>query len=345
VRKKIAVGVLGCTGAVGQKFISLLAEHPWFEVTEIVASEKSANKIYDQHVNWKETTAIPKKIGNMKIKKCFDTLHAKILFSGLDSSVAGEIETYYAKQGHVVVSNSKNHRMDEDVPLVIPEVNISHMSLVAKQIKNLKAKGYIVTNPNCAVIMLAIALFPVFKNFGLNKVMVTTMQAVSGAGYPGVPSLDILGNVIPYIKDEEEKIQTEILKIFGDYKNNKIKLTNFKVSALCNRVPVYNGHTLAVSFSTSKKATEKEIIKSLQTIQRLDLPSSPPKVLEYFSDKFRPQPLLDVTTGNGMTVSVGNLRACNVLDWKLTAFGHNTIRGAAGAAILNAEYLVASKLC
>ncbi|CAL7959300.1 Aspartate-semialdehyde dehydrogenase [Gammaproteobacteria bacterium] len=341
MRKKIAVGVLGCTGAVGQKFISLLAEHPWFEVKEIIASEKSANKVYVQHVNWKETTAIPEKIGSMKIKKCFDNLQAKILFSGLDSSVAGEVETYYAKRGHIVISNSKNHRMDEDVPLVVPEVNIDHMALVTEK----KGSGCIVTNPNCAVVMLAVALFPIFKKFGLGKVMITTMQAISGAGYPGVPSLDILGNVIPHIQDEEEKIQTEILKIFGNYQGNKIKLANFKVSALCNRVPVYNGHTLAVSFSTCKKATAKDMIKSLYSMKRLDLPSSPQEVLQYYDDKFRPQPLLDVNTGNGMTVSVGNLRSCNVLDWKFTVLGHNTIRGAAGVAILNAEYIVENNLC
>ena len=347
MNKKIKVGILGATGAVGQKLIALLENHPWFEVSELVASENSANKIYSERVNWKETTPIPTKVGAMKIKRCLTPLTAKILFSGLDAVVAGEVEKYYANHGHIVVSNSKNHRMIADVPLVIPEINAEHMQLIKKQAKRYQTKGdtgYIVTNPNCSVVMLAIALFPIFKKFSLDKVMVTTMQAISGAGYPGIPSLDILGNVIPHIQGEEEKMQTEILKIFGAYKNGKIDQAHFKISASCNRVPVYNGHTLAISFSTKKKATEKDIVNALNGWSHLNLPSSPTKVIKYFKENTRPQPLLDINSGDGMTVSVGNLRRCNVLDWKFTVFGHNTIRGAAGAAILNAEFIVANGL-
>jgi aspartate-semialdehyde dehydrogenase len=347
--RKMSVGILGCTGTVGQKLISLLTNHPWFKITEVVASNKSADKIYGDYVNWRETAPLDSNISSMKIKKCFDNLESKLLFSGLDSSVAGEVETYYAKNGHIVVSNSKNHRMDKTVPLIIPEINSDHIRLITQQqtgnIKNIKSSGYIVTNPNCSTIIIAIAVFSIFKYFGIKNIGVTTMQAISGAGYPGIPSLDILGNVIPYIKDEEEKIQSELLKIFGKYQGGKIIPAKINISASCNRVPVFNGHTLAISLTTKNKATKEEIIDSFANIKWIDLPSSPKHIIKYLDNAVRPQPLLDVNIGNGMTVSVGNLRPCNVLDWKLTAFGHNTIRGAAGAAILNAEYIVARNLC
>jgi aspartate-semialdehyde dehydrogenase len=335
MNKKIPVGILGCTGAVGQKFIALLANHPWFTITDLAASENSAGKKYADHVNWHESTPIPADIAELIIKKCDAELTAKILFSGLDSGVAGTVEKHYAQQGNCVISNSKNHRMEPDVPLVIPEINPEHFCLIEQQKSRSDSGGFIVTNPNCSTIVLALALYPIYQKFGLEKIIVTTMQAISGAGYPGVPSLDILGNVIPHIKDEEEKMQTELLKIFGDYA--------CKVSAMCNRVPVQNGHTMTVSFTTKKKISANEIISSFEDYPQLNLPSSPPKVVQYFAEPNRPQPILDLNSGDGMTVSVGNLRPCNALDWKLTAFGHNTIRGAAGAAILNAEYLVKNK--
>jgi aspartate-semialdehyde dehydrogenase len=338
--KKIKVGILGCTGAVGQKLISLLENHSWFETSELAASENSAGKKYSERVNWKEAKPIPENVKNLVIKNCNEKLDAKILFSGLDSSVAGEIEEFYANEGCVVVSNSKNHRMVSDVPLIIPEINHSHFEMINQQRKRFSKNGFIVTNPNCSTIVMVLALYPVYKNFGLEKVLVSTMQAISGAGYPGVPSLDILGNVVPYIKDEEEKMQTEPLKIFGEYKNGEVEFADFTLSAMCNRVPVQNGHTTSISFKTRKEVTKEEIIKSFDTYESLGLPFSPEKVVIYFEDPARPQPILDLYNGNGMTVSVGNLRKCNVLDWKMTAFGHNTIRGAAGAAILNAEYLV-----
>ncbi len=340
--KKLSVGILGATGAVGQKLIALLAGHPWFTVTELAASERSAGKKYGEHINWKEPVPLANGIKKLKIKRVFDQLMPKILFSGLDSSVAGAVEKHYAKLGHIVISNSKNHRLDHDVPLVIPELNADHLKLI--KLQQQKTAGFIVTNPNCVVMMLAIALFPIFKKFGLKNVFVTSMQAISGAGYPGFSAMDILGNVIPYIKDEEEKILPETTKIFGDYHNRKIKEANFKISAACNRVPVYDGHTLNVAFSTVKKANAKSIVSALQSLKRIKLPSSPDEIVKYFNEPDRPQPLLDLDLGKGMTVAVGRLRPCEVLDWKFTVLGHNTIRGAAGAAILNAEYLVANKM-
>ena len=219
---KIKTGILGCTGAVGQKLISLLGNHPLFEVTELAASDNSAGLKYSERVNWKEVSDIPESIKGIIIKKCSDDLDAKILFSGLDSGVAGEIEEFYASNGYAVVSNSKNHRMRTDVPLIIPEVNESHFELIKNQDSYKKSGGFIVTNPNCSTVVMALTLFPVYKNFGLKKVIVTTMQAVSGAGYPGISSMDILGNVVPHIKDEEEKMQTEPLKIFGELSSGKI---------------------------------------------------------------------------------------------------------------------------
>jgi aspartate-semialdehyde dehydrogenase len=337
---KIKVGILGCTGAVGQKLIALLSNHPDFEISEITASEKSAGKKYIEAVNWKEQTHIPDRVKSMIIKKCAPPLNAKILFSGLDSSVAGKIEADFAKAGYIVVSNSKNHRMDNDVPLIIPEINSEHFKLIDTQKKRWKSGGFIITNPNCSTIALAISLYPIHKTFGLTKVIVTTMQAISGAGYPGVPSLDILGNIVPHIEDEEEKIQTEMLKILGKLEKGEISFANLKISASCNRVPVRDGHTLSVSFETKLKAKKEDIIKSFSKIKNFGFNFSPDKVIEYIDNPFRPQPLLDANADKGMRISIGNLRECNVLDWKYTALGHNTIRGAAGATILNAEWLI-----
>lgn len=230
--------------------------------------------------------------------------------------------------------------MADNVPLVIPEVNNTHFKLIHLQQSYIKSGGFIVTNPNCAIVVMAMALYPIHRDFGLSKVMVTTMQAISGAGYPGVPSLDILGNVIPHISDEEKKVETEAQKILGVLNGAKVDFADFKVSASCNRVPVRDGHSMSVSFETKVKASKEDIISSLRNFDGLGLASSPDVVLAYFDSPYRPQPLLDVNSGNGMTVTVGNLRECNILDYKMSAFGHNTIRGAAGAAILNAEFLL-----
>lgn len=336
--KKIKVGVLGCTGSVGQKLVRLLSSHPFFVIAELAASETSAGKRYGNVVRWLENEEIPPEIANLEVKLCTNELESKILFSALDASVAGEIETMLADSGYFVISNSKNHRMDADVPLVIPEVNASHLNLIHIQ-KN-RSKGFIVTNPNCSTIVLSLALIPFYRKFGLKRVSVTTMQAISGAGYPGVPSLDILGNIIPYIEGEEEKIETEILKIFGEVSNGSIKFADFRVSASCNRVPVRDGHLMSISFETERKATKEEILNSITEFNCKIQEESGNSVLYYITEKARPQPLLDVNRNNGMAVTIGNLRRCAVLDWKFTALGHNTIRGAAGAAIKNAEYLL-----
>lgn len=343
MRDKIKAGILGCTGAVGQKLITILDSHPLLEVTELVASDYSAGKKYQECVNWKEVIDIPENIKMLTIKKSNNVLNAKVLFSGLDSSVAGEIEKYYAEKGYAVISNSKNHRLNPDVPLVIPEINRSHFELIKKQSSYKLNGGFIVTNPNCSTVALAITLYPIYKKFGLKKVMVTTMQAISGAGYPGISSMDILGNVIPHIKDEEEKMQSESLKIFGNLLKDEIEFADIKISASCNRVAVRNGHMMSISFETQKIATKEEIIQTFNDYEKLNLPSSPQIVLKYFDVPNRPQPLLDEGSGGGMTISAGNLRKCEVLGWKINAFGHNTIRGAAGAAILNAEYLINNK--
>ena len=342
---KIKVGILGCTGAVGQKFIALLEGHPFFEISGIAASEKSAGQKFGERVNWIETTPLPENIADMVISDCTGDLDAKILFSALDSSVAGDVETQMADRGYVVVSNSKNHRMDDSVPLLIPEINGDHFALIHSQPSKNTSGGFIVTNPNCATVVLALSLYPFHKDFGVESVIVTTMQAVSGAGYPGVPALDILGNLIPHIGGgEEEKLETEPLKILGSLDQNKIKFADFKVSASVNRVPVRDGHTVSVSVKLKNPASKEEILRAIYAAPTLDLPSAPKQLLHYLDAPGRPRPLTDVYTGNGMSVTVGHLRPCTVLDWKYTALGHNTIRGAAGAAILNAEYMVKNNL-
>lgn len=338
---KIDVAVLGCTGAVGQKLVSLLGNHPLFNIKELVASDRSAGLKYSERVGWREAVPIPGHVGDIVIRPLSEPLESRILFSGLDASVAGEAESRYASLGHIVVSNSRNHRMDEDVPLIIPEINASHLEIVERQKARSGSGGFIVTNPNCSTIVLALAIYPVFARFGLDKVMAVTMQAISGGGYPGVPSMDILGNVIPYIGGEEEKIERELAKIFGRLEGGRIVPADFTVSATCNRVPVRDGHTVCVSFSTRTKAGREELLDAMEhCYPELKLHSSPEKVLAYNPSEDRPQPLMDVLAGNGMTVTAGRLRPCGILDWKMTAFGHNTVRGAAGAAILNAELIV-----
>lgn len=338
---KIDVAILGCTGAVGQKLVSLLGDHPLFNIRELVASDRSAGQRYSDRVVWKEPARIPEGVGDIVIRRLSDKLESRLLFSGLDAAVAGEAESDYASRGHIVVSNSRNHRMDTYVPLVIPEINASHLDIVKMQDTYGKSGGFIVTNPNCSTIVLALAIYPVFAGFGLEKVMAVTMQAISGGGYPGVPSMDILGNIIPYIGGEEEKIERELSKIFGTCGNDGIVPADFAVSATCNRVPVRDGHTVCISFSTKKKAGKEGLLDAMEhCYPDLGLYSSPDKVLEYNNCDDRPQPLMDLQAGHGMTVTAGRLRPCNILDWKMTAFGHNTVRGAAGAAVLNAELLV-----
>jgi aspartate-semialdehyde dehydrogenase len=337
---KIPVAVLGATGSVGQKFIELLNNHPWFEVAEVAASERSAGKKYKEAVNWILSSPMPERVANLTVKDCAPDLKSKIAFSGLDSSVAGEIESQFAEEGYYIISNSKNHRMDEDVPLLIPEINPDHLELVKEQ----NYKGLIVTNPNCSVIGLAIALKPLYDNFGIDAVNVVTMQAVSGAGYPGVSSLDIVDNVIPYIGgNEEKKIETEPLKILGKYENNKINFSNFKISAQCNRVAVLDGHTEAVQVNLKKKTSIEEIKKVWKEFksvpQEMNLPSAPLNPIYYFEEEKYPQPKLHRNLDKGMAVSIGRLRKCSLFDYKFIVLSHNTIRGAAGGALLNAELM------
>jgi aspartate-semialdehyde dehydrogenase len=342
---KIPVGVLGATGAVGQKFIKLLENHPWFEVAEVAASERTSGKLYGDAVSWKQVTPIPKDTRKLEVRPCTPELKCRVVFSGLDAAVAGPIEEDFAKAGYVVLSNSKNHRLDEDVPLVIPEVNHDHLDLIPIQRRNRNAKGYIVTNANCTTMFLAMALGPIHKTFTIEKVFMVSMQAVSGAGYPGVPSLDILGNVIPFISGEEEKVEIETRKILGKFNGKTIDLADFPVSAQCNRVAVEDGHTESVSVKLAKKTSARELAELLKNYvgvpQQLHLPSAPEKPYIVMEAPDRPQPRFDVNRANGMATLVGRIRPCSIFDFKFTLMGHNTVRGAAGASILNAELLKA----
>lgn len=339
---KIKVGILGATGMVGQRFIDLLRDHPWFEVACLAASDVSKGRKYGErmHTDWKMINPIPKKIAAMTINGCDETLPVKVLFSGLDSSVAGKIEEFYAKRGHIVISNSKNHRMDKDVPLIVPEINADHIALLKYQ----KHDGKIITNPNCSTIGMVLALAPLEKKFGIKKITVTTLQALSGAGYPASLSLDIEDNILPYISGEEEKMETEPLKIFGKSEDGKIKNALFKISASCTRVNVTDGHTECVSFLLGSKASLNDIkkaIKEFNPLKKLKLPSAPKSPIVLTEDEKRPQPKYDRDASNGMAVVVGRLRKCSVLDYKMTILSHNTVRGAAGGTILIAELLKA----
>ena len=341
---KIAVGVLGATGMVGQTIVQMLSNHPWFKVTEVAASEKSAGKPYGEVMSsrWNISAEMPDYAKDLTVKECTPNLDCDIVLSALDSSVAQKVEENFAKEGYAVSSNAKNHRMDPDVPLLIPEINADHVDLIKTQQKARGWDGFIVTDPNCSTIQMCIALKPIMDSFGLEKVMVTTMQSLSGAGYPGIPSMDIIDNVIPFINDEEDKLETEPLKILGKVSQGSIKAADIGISAQCNRVGVRYGHTECVSIKLSKKATEKDILSSFEgfrPIKDLKLPSAPEKPIVYMGQENRPQPKLDVNTGNGMASVVGRLRKCSILDYKFVVLGHNLVRGAAGAAVLNAELL------
>jgi aspartate-semialdehyde dehydrogenase len=337
---KTPVAILGATGSVGQKFIELLSDHPWFEITELCASDKSAGKKYKDAVDWFMKYELWKDIENIVVQKCEPVLKSRIVFSGLDSSVAGEIETEFAKAGYTVISNSKNHRMDEDVPLLVPEINSDHLDLIKSQ--NF-GKGCIVTNPNCSVIGLALALKPLFDNFGIEAVNVSTMQAISGAGNPRTTNLDIEDNIIPLINGEEDKIETEPRKILGVFKNNKINFEEFKISAQCNRVNVSDGHTECVQVNLKQKVKKEEIINAWQEFrgepQKLSLPSAPKRPLHYFNEPNYPQPKYQRNLENGMATSIGRLREDPLFDFKFVLLSHNTARGAAGGAILCAELM------
>ncbi|MGE5400680.1 MAG: aspartate-semialdehyde dehydrogenase [Ignavibacteriales bacterium] len=339
---KIDVGVLGATGSVGQKFIQLLENHPYFNLIEVAASDKSAGKKYADAANWILSTPIPDNVAAMVVRKCEPGFKSTLLFSALDANVAGEIEENLAKSGYIIVSNSKNHRMDPDVPLLIPEVNPDHLELIKIQ---KYGKGAIVTNPNCSTIGMTIALKPLADNFGIEAVNVVTMQALSGAGYPGVSSLDSLDNVIPFIGGEEIKLESEPLKILGKLNSSSVHNLEMKISAQTNRVAVLDGHMEAVQVKLKNKATEAEIIdcwtKFSAEPQKLNLPLAPVNPIYYFYEEKYPQPRLHRNIDKAMAVSIGRLRKCNLFDYKFTVLSHNTVRGAAGGAILCAELMKA----
>jgi aspartate-semialdehyde dehydrogenase len=339
---KIEVGILGATGMVGQNFIKFLDGHPWFELTWLGASDRSAGKKYRDAAKWFLNGTAPDAVRDRVVEECKPGNAPRLLFSATDASVATEIEQAFAKAGHVIVSNSRNHRMERDVPLLVPEVNPDHLKLVPGQQRLRGWKGQIVTNPNCSTIVLTMALGPL-KQFGITRIITTTLQAISGAGYPGVPSMDINANVIPFIGGEEEKMQQETQKILGALRGDHIEPLAAKVSAHCNRVPVVDGHTVTVSIEFSSKPSEADVLHAFETFRSVpqdrDLPSAPRRPVQYMPEADRPQPRKDVERDRGMAAFIGRLRACPVFDYKFVALGHNTIRGAAGAAVLNAELM------
>jgi len=338
--RKISVGILGATGIVGQKFIELLSSHPWFEIVALAASDRSIGKRYGEAMKWSMPVALPQKVADMTVVACSPNLPCNVVFSSLHSDVAGEIEESFAKAGYKVISNSGNHRMDSDVPLIVPEINSDHLKLIEQQHF---APGALITNPNCSVIGMTMALKPLLDKWGINAVNVVTMQALSGAGYPGIPSIDILDNVIPYIDGEESKVEKEPLKIMGTFYEKEIVPYPMHLSAQCTRVSVTDGHLACLSVKLNKKAHANEIIAAWREFegepQRLKLPTAPKHPIIYLDDERHPQPKLHRTLEGGMAVSIGRLRECPLLDWKFIILSHNTIRGAAGCAILNAELM------
>ena len=345
--EKIPVAVLGATGSVGQRFVQLLESHPWFRLHEAVASERSAGKTYAEAADWRLETLMPRETAGLVVKPLNTPLESKIVFSGLDSSIAGDAEELYASQGCAVISNSKNHRMDPDVPLLIPEINADHIGAIDRQKKRRGGDGFIVTNPNCSTMGLAIAIAPIDRLYGIEQLHVTTLQAVSGAGYNGVASYAILDNVIPFIDGEEPKIESEPRKILGKWTGERFEQASFRVSAQVNRVPVIDGHlmTIAILLKNNDVVNHEELRRALENFsgepQKLGLPSAPKHPIHYAPEIDRPQPRLDRDRERGMSVTVGRLRPCPLLDLRMVALVHNTIRGAAGAAILNAEFLKA----
>jgi aspartate-semialdehyde dehydrogenase len=346
VAKKWRAGVLGATGLVGQRLVKLLTSHPWFELKEVAASERSSGKTYAEAVRWHLEGPIPEAARSLVVKSLDPSLDCDFVFSALDSSVAGGAEEDFARAGYPVVSNSKNHRMDSDVPLLIPEVNAAHLDAIPTQQKNRGYDtGFIVTNPNCSTAGLVLVLKPLADAFGLEKVFAVTLQAVSGAGYPGVASMDIHANVIPFISGEEEKMESEPQKLLGKWDGARFIDAGLGLSAHCNRVPVLEGHLECISVSLKKIACLKEVREALRNFEvdaeLASLPSALRNPVVVLDEDDRPQPRRDVNAGSGMAAVVGRVRECPLLDIKLTMLSHNLVRGAAGAALLNAELLAA----
>ncbi|AKG91139.1 aspartate-semialdehyde dehydrogenase {non-peptidoglycan organisms} [Geoglobus ahangari] len=339
------VAILGATGMVGQKFIQLLDNHPWFDVSAVIASERRVGKIYGEEVDWIVSRDVPKSVRDLEMlpmdpKK----VDADIVFSALPSDVAREVEAKFAAEGFVVASNASAFRMEPDVPLVIPEVNPDHLGLIEVQKRNRGWDGFIVTNPNCTTIVLVITLKPLME-LGLKEVNVATMQALSGAGYPGVPSLAITDNILPFIKGEEDKVESEPLKLLGRFEGSEIRFASLRVSASCHRVPVIDGHTEAVFARFDRDVSVDDVIEAFKSLKPIEgLPTSPEEVIVVREEQDRPQPRLDRDAGNGMSVVVGRVRKDGENGVKYIAMGHNTVRGAAGASILNAELMAKEKL-
>jgi len=347
MERRIEVGILGATGMVGQHFVKFLQNHPWFDVKWVGASDRSVGKKYRDAAKWHLGGTTPENVADLTVEECKPGNAPRLLFSATDSSVATEIEQSLAKAGHVVVSNSRNHRMDADVPLLVPEINADHLKLIPRQQALRGWSGQIATNPNCSTVVLTMGVAPL-KPFGLKRIVVTTLQAISGAGYPGVPSMDISANVIPFIGGEEEKMEIETQKILGDMNGDQVRPLAAKVSAHCNRVPVVDGHLVTVSVELENKPSEADLRQAFERFrgvpQERKLPSAPERPVQYMPDQDRPQPRKDVERERGMAVFVGRLRSCPVLDYKFIALGHNTVRGAAGAAALNAELMYSEGL-
>jgi aspartate-semialdehyde dehydrogenase len=343
---KYRVGILGATGVVGQRFIQLLEDHPQFDITALAASDRSQGKSFAEACTWRLPGDIPERVKQIIVQRPAPPLDCDLVFSSLPGDIASNAEEEFARAGYPVISNSSPHRMSADVPLLIPEVNADHVALIDVQRKHRGFdRGFIVTNPNCSAIVIVMALAPLHAKFGVSSCVVTTMQALSGAGYPGVASLDATDNVIPFIGGEEEKIEAETLKLLGHFQNDVIAEPDMTVSAQCNRVNVSDGHMASIRVKLEKAASIDDIRAALTSFtaepQQLKLHSAPERPIIVRSENDRPQPRLDRDSGNGMSVSVGRIMADNVLDYRFVALGHNTIRGAAGAAILNAELLVA----
>jgi len=342
MNRKIEVGVLGATGMVGQQGVQWLQGHPWFELKWLGASDRSAGKKYREATSWRLDGAMPESAAELRVEESQPGRAPRLIFSAMDASVATEIESALAQAGHSVISNSRNHRMEPDVPLLVPEINPEHLQLIPHQRRRRGWSGQVVTNPNCSTVVLAMALAPL-KPFGITRVIATTLQAISGAGYPGVAAVDINNNVIPFVSGEEEKMQQETQKILGEFAGEEIRPLPVKVSAHCNRVPVMDGHTVTLSVELSRKPSEQEVLAAVEKFtgvpQQRGLPSAPRQPLLYLPDRDRPQPRRDAERERGMAVCLGRLRPCPVLDYKFVALGHNTIRGAAGAAVLNAELM------
>jgi aspartate-semialdehyde dehydrogenase len=342
MQNKYPIGILGATGMVGQRYIQLLEDHPWFEVVWLAASDRSSGKTYGEAVKWRLDTALPARIAKMPVLAADPAGAPHIIFASIDAAFARELEPKFADAGCAVLSNSSAFRMTPNVPLVIPEVNADHLQLIEEQESHKQSGGYMVTNPNCSTIGLVMALKPLQESFGIEQMFVCTMQAVSGAGYPGVASMDILDNVVPFIGSEEEKMEAETLKLLGKSEAHAVTPLNAGITAHCNRVPVIDGHTECVSIKFRKPATREQILAAwdgFKPLAGMDLPFAPKQPVQFVDQPDRPQPRLDRNRERGMAVTVGRLRPCNLLDWKFVLLSHNTVRGAAGATILNAELL------